>query len=239
MRVPLPTSRAETYTVPKTTFTTEQAGEVAVVDYPLAQAGYSSSGDPTFVGFALNAVNNLYLHRAADTYRWVLAGNTELYSRYWAYYLNAAAGARRATVQWQPNQTPALAGWPNTTPLYVQEGTPHGVMLRLDAPAEPLPLVQDLYEPTRWRAQWQSGTPGWVGLALKEPAADTLWTYVLPDSALIAYQQALRVRGYAEGPKPAHAGQTSTATVLTPISPWWFWGLALLCLTFLWVEPKL
>jgi len=215
-------------------------GRAELLTSPWQSAGASGSEKKaSFIQWAEGFQQNIYLHRIYNTYELVLTGQQDLYRRYWSAQLNEAAVAYPSAVAWKPSPSLMFAGKPQTTGLILQEGTPRGVLLQEGQLPESLPIVQNLYEPVRWEARWQPATPGWVGLALTEPARDTLWAYVLPDTTYPELQRTALQNAFAKASQEQKMSSTETTLVAKPIPAFWWWGLALFCLAFLWIEPKL
>lgn len=172
-----------------------------------------------------------------DSYRWPLRGEADGHRRYWAHLLAAVARHDAAAIGWQLSAGPILAG--RALDLSLLSGAPW--LLTIEAPlaaAVPLPLEQEVVEPSRWRARYYPRQPGWHRLLAGDQEA---WFYVQEELAWLSWQQrragqATRQRALADavGNRAPPAPARSTA----PVARGWIFVLLLLSLASLWADEQ-
>jgi len=172
-----------------------------------------------------------------DSYRWPLRGEADGHRRYWAHLLAAVARHDAAAIGWQLPAGPILAG--RALDLSLLSGAPW--LLTVEAPlaaAVPLPLEQEVIEPSRWRARYTPRQPGWHRLLAGDQEA---WFYVQEEPAWLSWQQrragqATRQRALADavGNRAPPAPVRSTV----PVARGWIFAPLLLSLALLWADEQ-
>ena len=213
-----------------------EEAKLTIWPYSHAEAVALWQGCPPTILVAPQGAGKVALHRAQDTHSLRLQGKTDLYDQYWATLINRIAGSEPKAEAWLSPRNLAFEQQPYQLTLISPRELPHAQTLDND----PVILVQDAYVPERWKGHGKSGQVSWIGHVLQDQPTDTAWVYALPDTTWLPLRQWDRQQAWALAEQAqSEKGMERQATTTKPLSPWWFWGLVLACLTFLWVEPKL
>lgn len=173
----------------------------------------------------------------AETFPWVLQGQTVAYAAYWSHLLSAAAPPQAAGASIMPQ-----APWPRPdAPVAIQTtNLPDGpITIRaVGGNNTTVALRQDARV-----AEWAQGTywPSTDGWHQASQGKTTSWFYVFSKQHWQGPETQLRQQAAAAWmaqPRPA-SGTRIMAATSQPWSRWWGFGLFLLGAGLLWLEEKL
>lgn len=173
-----------------------------------------------------------------DTYHVILDGNQELYAKLWTHLLNGVVRDQKVETQWQ-----ALTKIPRPDqPFDFQVHTAlENPIVETDQGTD-IPLLQDFSVSMLWNGTRHPRRAGWNHFQLSSDSLSRFAYYVFDTNERKAVTQKnvleanIREFGQHEG-----FGKVKSATSRehVPISPLWFFVPFLLCMGWLWLEPKL
>lgn len=177
----------------------------------------------------------------AESYALLLQNRQTDYAALWAHLLGATVRQQTNTLKVRAANFLPRVQVPLT--LNLQTNAAEAALVKLmDATGDSVlvPLRQSAIDPAQWTGSYWPRRPGWHQVRHQDLQT---WFYVYPDSAWHAMELQHRYaasRVSAEQQQPTAASTADKRpTTPTPISLFWFWGLLLAALTFLWVERKL
>lgn len=171
-----------------------------------------------------------------DSYGLLLRGETELYSKLWTAIVEAAVGPREVEVQWQGITPLPRLDAPFEFQLKVRDPNPAVVT----AEGAQIPLLQDFHIPSLWTGTQYPKKVGWNRLELQGDSLSTFAYYVFGEDQRRPMGQMglLNANGAKYGSDFGPPGNPRVGKRL-PLSPYWFFIPFLLCMGWLWLEPKL
>ncbi|WP_127019450.1 hypothetical protein [Flagellimonas beolgyonensis] len=171
-----------------------------------------------------------------DSYQLILDGKQEMYSALWSTIVDAMAKTKVVGTAWE-TKTP-----------FPSVDQPFQFILKTDR-LEPevssgrgtVPLLQDLQIPTHWKGTTYPTTAGWNALAMAQDSLPAFYYYVFQkDSRKAEHQkwvQQLNQRQF--GKMGTKADTRDLVKKRAPLNSIWFFIVFLLCMGWLWLEPKL
>ena len=173
-----------------------------------------------------------------DSYQWVLRGKGDLYAELWTQILDATVPGKGAWAHWE-----ALTPLPRVdAPFVFQVRTPKERPLASTGEGAMIPLGQDYWSPTLWQGRLYPKKAGWNALELTGDSLSSYYLYVFDRDQRSAMGPFKRLEengdlyGRAKTFTPLGG---RVAKVPLPLSPYWFFVPWLLCMGWLWLEPKL
>ncbi|MFN4763015.1 hypothetical protein ACKGJN_07840 [Gillisia sp. Q332] len=183
-------------------------------------------------GYKRNGSGRMGTSVFTNTYQLLLDGHSRAYKQLWSQVVEHISRKENTAAEWESNQ------------LIAYKDEPFNFRLRtvLDSVAlknqdgNTIPLMQDVDFPTLLKGTTWPKQSGWKSLQ-----ADTsgIFEYYVSEEShwrvLTAFNTLEDNRRYFN--RPEIAGQGSRPS--EPINPLWFFGLFLICMGGLWLEPKL
>lgn len=167
-----------------------------------------------------------------DTWELILDGKNEVYRDLWTKLVENISKRKNKLVDWQPESKFAFKGEPFD--FQVETSIPEpGIQ---SANGSMIPLMQDVNFPSRWNGRIWAREIGWNSLSL-----DTLGTFDFYVNDPLDWQT-ISAANTIKANKEFFSREFNNRNViqpLKPISPFWFFGLFLICMGGLWLEPKL
>ena len=170
-----------------------------------------------------------------NTWQLQLQGKQALYQQIWTSILDAVSKRQQDNLYWQTDTTIPIVDEPYLLKLKASLDQPK---LR-DAKKRLIPFQQDLTISDLWKAKLFPSTEGWNRLQLEQDSTAIFEYYVHAAEdwkTLQAYQTQNANQTFFKS-NNQDSGQLVKANVA--ISPLWFFGLFLLGMAGLWLEPKL
>jgi len=171
-----------------------------------------------------------------DSYGLLLSGEMELYSKLWTTIVEAAVGPREVEVQWQGNTPVPRVDAPFEFQLRVRGPKPQV----MTAEGAQVPLLQDFHIPGLWRGTQYPKKVGWNRMEVQGDSLTAFNYYVFGEDQRKAMGRMglLNSNGTKYG-KDFVVPENPGPGKRRPLSPYWFFVPFLLCMGWLWVEPKL
>ncbi len=173
-----------------------------------------------------------------DTYHLILNGQQDVYARLWTHLLNDLVRQKEVETQWQALTDVPRRDQPFDFQLRTNVESPQ---VKTDQGAA-IPLLQDFSVSTLWNGTTYPRSTGWNHLQLSTDSLSRFSYYVFDTNERKAATQKnvleanIREFGQHEGFGKVNP---STSREHVPISPLWFFVPFLLCMGWLWLEPKL
>lgn len=172
------------------------------------------------------------------TYHLILNGKQNLYAKLWTQLLNEVVRQQEVQTQWQ-----ALTDVPRKDQPFEFQLHTHleGPQVETDQ-GTGIPLLQDFSVSTLWNGTRYPRSTGWNHLQLSTDSLSRFSYYVFDTNERKAVTQKnvleanIRKFGQQEGFGKA---KSSTSKDHVPISSLWFFVPFVLCMGWLWLEPKL
>jgi hypothetical protein len=193
----------------------------------------------TAVGGGLYGAGKVVFTTLNTTYARVLAGERAAYAAYWAGLLGRVAREPEPGERWQLMPVLPRVREPETVTVATAAELPQGVI-----GGEGVYLAEDADLLFDWRGVYWPERPGWQ--TLNTLNGDTANIYVWPREAWTTLYREQRRREtlswLAEigGERSGHGhGGVVAGKQSVPIPKYWFYGIFLISLLFLWVERKI
>ncbi|MDW8465453.1 MAG: hypothetical protein RML35_04485 [Chloroherpetonaceae bacterium] len=185
----------------------------------------------------VHGLGHLGCSTVQDTYRWALAGRSELYAAYWLTILKNLARPNATQPEWRLLTVLPVVDQPLMLELRTLAPFPISVV-RAGTMQDSLFLIQDLHEPTIWRGTFWARQAGWHAIS---DGRYTMWFYVFDKTARIAQRALVRhafTQHYTNFLRPqAHRPpQVVQRRVALPL--WPFLLLFVAAVGYLWAERK-
>lgn len=173
-----------------------------------------------------------------NTYQLVLDGKEELYARIWTQILDEIVREQHTVVEWKAvTQTPRL-----DEPFEFELRTSlNSFEVKTDEGAY-IPLLQDGLVSNKWTGIAYPRKRGWNQLEVSKDTIAHYSYYVFDEDqrGYVTRSETLEANLREFGTQNNFSSSVSTSRkALRPISSVWFYGVLLLCLGWLWLEPKL
>ena len=168
-----------------------------------------------------------------STYQLLLDGKTEVYRRYWTDIVDELSKKEELIAAWQRYENFPLKQHPFEFELRTRVKRPHVYTATGSAVA----LRQSIDMPSLWSGTVYPAHQGWNELRLDKALPEVLDYYVVDSLAW----QSLRAHSLQKANRRYFAAAThepQKTIVSTPIKPFWFFLLALMGLSYLWLYPK-
>ncbi len=172
-----------------------------------------------------------------NSYQLLLDGKVEVYTRIWTTILAEIVREREKVAEWE-----SLTEIPR-----IDEPFQFNLRTRLETPQvhneEALvPLRQDLQVSYYWQGTTYPRNPGWNQLEIQKDSIAPFSYYVFKadERNTVSQKNTLRVNNREFGERRHVSVQKAKQTkILQVLPPIWFYVLFVLCMGWLWLEPKL
>lgn len=173
-----------------------------------------------------------------NTYQLVLDGSDGLYANIWSQILNSIVRGQDRVVEWKavtqiprPDQPFEFELRTSLNNLEVKTGEGANI-----------PLLQDGLVSNKWTGAVYPLKAGWNKLEISKDTIAHYSYYVFDENHHKTLSQSETLKSNFRQFGAQNTFNTSVSAskkTLKPISPFWFYALLLLCLGWLWLEPKL
>jgi len=173
-----------------------------------------------------------------NTYQLILDGKEELYARIWTQILDDIAREQETAVEWK-----ALTHSPRIDePFEFELQTAlSNIEVKTDEETS-VTLLQDALVNSKWKGVVYPRKLGWNELQVSNDSIPHYSYYVFDGNQYVTVSQSeiLKANLRQFGSENTFGTSVSASKkTLTPIAPFWFYIILLLCLGWLWLEPKL
>ncbi|MBR9855284.1 MAG: hypothetical protein GYB37_12025 [Algicola sp.] len=173
-----------------------------------------------------------------NTYQLILEGEAELYADIWTQIVNNMAREEQKEVKWTSlNTIPRI-----DQPFDFELRTSIKNVAVSSTEGANIPLLQDVLVPSKWTSTHYPRYHGWNELKISNDSLDS-YTYFVFDNN--QYRTVASIKKLEANLREFDSESTfktttsETRRTLKPISSIWFYVIFLLCLGWLWLEPKL
>lgn len=167
-----------------------------------------------------------------DTWQLVLDGKTKVYRELWTELFENISKRQSKSAEWEQESMIAYKNEPFNFRLSTEVAEPK----IQSGTGSLIPLMQDIDFPSLWKGRTWPRETGWNTLRLD--TLDTYKFYINDQShwqSMTATNTIAANRKFFEREFTLGQGQKP----LKPVDPLWFFGLFLICIGGLWLEPKL
>jgi len=173
-----------------------------------------------------------------NTYQWILDGSEALYANIWTQILKNITKEQEEVIAWNAvTKTPRI-----NQPFEFEVRTSiNGTEVTTDEGAH-IPLIQNSLVPSKWRGVQYPRKSGWNTIKVSNDTVSKFSYFVFDKNQRksIALSERLKANYWEFGAqKRFNSIASSSHKELEPISLIWFYLPLLLCLGWLWLEPKL
>ena len=173
-----------------------------------------------------------------NTYQLVLEGDDEIYASIWTQILNGIAKPQESEMAFE-----ALIPIPKVDEPFLFEIRTLEENPQLEnSDGSPIALLQDASLPSKWSGTQYPRKIGWNQVRSGKDSTVVFSYYVFDKDrwSSVATAHTIRANKRKFGTDNRFRGKSASSNgSLQPISPLWFYVLLLLCLGWLWLEPKL
>ncbi len=183
-------------------------------------------------GYKRNGSGRIGTTVFTNTYQLVLDGHNREYKQLWSQVVEHISRKENPVAEWETEQ---LIAYKNEPFNFRVRTLTDSVMVE-NQDENTIPMMQDVDFPTLWKGTTWPKQSGWN--SLQADTSGVFEYYVTEEThwrALTAFNTLEDNRRYFK--RPETAGQGSQT--LEPINPLWCFGLFLICMGGLWLEPKL
>lgn len=171
---------------------------------------------------------------AKNTYELLLSGNTDTYQQFWTDIINIVSKKRLNSVQYKSKMLFGSINQPFSFELKTNAEKP----IITNKNDVKMPLIQDIGIRHLWYGKTYPKSNGWQQLKTAKDSVHKFSFYVMNSdrfSSLRAYQTSVENKRYFNNSRTTLSNSTSNKT----INPIWFYLLFLICVGYLWLQPKL
>lgn len=173
-----------------------------------------------------------------NTYQWILDGSESLYANIWTQILKSITKEQEKTIAWKSiTETPRI----NEPFEFEVRTSMNGIEVTTDEGVN-IPLIQNSMVTNKWRGVKYPRKSGWNTIEVSNDTVSKFSYFVFDKNQRksIALSEKLKAN-YREfgAQKGFNSVSSSSHKELEPISSIWFYMVLLLCLGWLWLEPKL
>jgi len=236
-------SRGELYPL---NFERIQGSEITIQEWPAIKlngfpfrikkefgvTGIHTSGNSMVAAYKTHGEGRIGTGMFWDTWHLVLEGKDEIYKDLWTPLIEKLSKKEVSQANW------------NTAETIVQRNEPYEFEIRTETEdpivktgsGNHIPLMQDPGLPYLWKGITWPRETGWNSLELD--SISTYDFYVEDNSSLNAITAAQTMQANERFSITSERGKKELGAI-EPINPLWFFGLFLLCMGGLWLEPKI
>ncbi len=173
-----------------------------------------------------------------NTYQLILDGNEQMYAHIWTQILNSFAREQQSAVEWA-----SVTQYPRPDqPFEFELHTSLNDFTVITDEGATISLLQDDLMFNKWTGTQYPRKTGWNQLQVSIDSITPFSYFVYGQDELqsITRAEILKANYLKFGNTNSFAASVATSKKeLKPISPLWFYIVLLLCLGWLWLEPKL
>jgi acylphosphatase len=173
-----------------------------------------------------------------STYNWVLSGSTADYAQYWSYVINKTARKVEKTLSWKVK--PLFPGLSEQVSLVFQTSSrqvlPAVLINKAAKSTQQHPLL-----PFYWQTKAWMEHAGWNTIKVDEHPAEDFFVYNPEEWTSVKQHDQVE-----NNQKFSKRGQHNTEIqanriyiIKEELSKWWFFGIFLISIAFLWFETKI
>ncbi len=167
------------------------------------------------------------------TYELLLDGKRDVYTRLWTELLSPLGKKEISATRWSSQNGVIYKDEPFTFHIYTNLTEP---AVETEA-GNRIALKQDLELPENWEGRTYPQRQGWNHLSLAQDSTQ-VFNYFVDDSlhwkSLSGYATMAENKRFFNMENVSNSRKIS----LEPIDLWWFFAVFLVCMGFLWLEPK-
>jgi hypothetical protein len=173
-----------------------------------------------------------------STYNWVLSGSTTDYAQYWSHVINKTARKVEKTLSWKV--TPQFPGLTEQVSIAFQTSSkqpiPEVLINKAIKSTQQHPLL-----PFYWQTKSWLEHAGWNQLKIDDHPAEDFFVYNAADWASVKRYARIAINQEfsAKSQLNTESQVNQTETIREDVSKWWFFGISLISITFLWFETKI
>ncbi len=169
-----------------------------------------------------------------NTYELLLRGNSNVYKQIWSAIIGALSNKNLISSQWQSDITMGFKDQPFEFSLRTSIEKPTVQTMGRYT----IPLRRGLSIENLWHGTMHPNTLGWEKLSVQQDST-MMFNYFVADTlhwrSQKDYDKIQKNRRYFD----QFSSLEEDAKLLKPINPLWFFFIFLLCIGFLWLEPKI
>jgi len=173
-----------------------------------------------------------------NTYQWILDGSEALYANIWTQILKSITKEQKQKIAWKAiTETPRI----NEPFEFEVRTSMNGIEVATDEGAH-IPLIQNSLVPSKWKGVKYPRKSGWNTIEVSNDTVSKFSYFVFDKNQRksITLSERLKTNYWEFGAQKGFQRIASSShKELEPISPIWFYMILLLCLGWLWLEPKL
>lgn len=173
-----------------------------------------------------------------NSYKWVLAGESQYHAVYWSRIINELAKEDSSEL-WQIRPGPVFVDQPIDLQLVTSSTYPAGMMKTESGVTDIIYLQQDRINPRQWSGIYWPKHEGWYRVSTQR--GNPLWFYAQKPDQWKSWQQNKKISATEQFAALSAMKEDSFAEItprLQPISLLWFFLLFLAGNAFLWLERK-
>ncbi|WP_031429187.1 hypothetical protein [Flavimarina sp. Hel_I_48] len=181
-----------------------------------------------------NGIGRLGTTVLETSYQLLLNGKKDSYDRLWTQILSPLAKPQTDLAEWAVAQEPLHVDEPLLFQLHTTENDPE---VR-DKNGNPIALKQNFDLPEKWEGRTYPNSKGWQQLQVEGDTTEILNYFVLDAmdwKPLSNYKKMEANKNYFKRNKSS----VTEREYIEPINLWWFYGIFLLTIGYMWLEPKL
>lgn len=169
-----------------------------------------------------------------NTYQLVLNGNTNVYQTLWSETINALSKKNIPSAHWEASDQLIFKDEPFSFRLRTLLEKPK----TLDEQNDLIPLINDINNSQVWRGKTYPKALGWQSMKLEQDTTQVFHFYVTDTTK---WKSIKSHKTYEANKRQFETSKTESEPYTTrqPMTLVWLYLLFLLCIGYLWLEPKL
>ena len=202
-----------------------------IIDTTPEMRNIHTSGNSVISGYTRNGRGRIGTSVLSNTYELLLEGNAEVYKEIWAEHIEQISKRENLPAQLEQQEQFAFPNEPFHFTIRTESSNP-GITKN----ERIIPLARDVNLPEHWNGTLWPTEKGWN--QLQQDTTGVYHYYISEEgswSSLISHKTMESNMRYFDH----QVIEGNGSFPLEPVNPLWFYGLFLLCMGGLWLEPKL
>lgn len=169
----------------------------------------------------------------SHTYPLLLQGHEQTYDRYWSKVVSSSINLQLPAIELVLDELLPRINQQLDFQLIADE------IPEFKFAGEKLPLIRDVIQADIWHGRYWPSKPTWSNLSMGDDSLNFDKIYIYPDSSWQSVFGFRKLRGTKKIMMGKDNNSLVESLVTQAISPWAWYGLIIVSLALLWIEPKL
>ena len=194
-----------------------------------------ASEDASLAGYVRSENGRIGTSLFQNTYELILSGHSETYRHIWTKTIESLSKREKKSTAWQASERIAYQNEPFEFQLRSSESVPKIQY----SEGYQIPMMQDIDERQLWTGTVIPKKIGWQHLSLAQDSSAVHHFYVADSTSWNAATNFEMTKSNRRRFQSENIAEVATTTYLKIIDPLWFFIIFIVCIGYLWLQPKL